>query len=94
MRAFAFLLLTALVLVWFERRVVAFMQNRIGPLHTGQSGILQPVADIIKLCSKEDIVPEKADKKMFAALPVFALAIVLTLIKSLLAVACAKPIDC
>ena len=54
------------------------MQNRIGPLHTGRSGILQPVADIIKLFAKEDIVPEKADKRMFSALPVFALAIVCT----------------
>jgi NADH-quinone oxidoreductase subunit H len=63
---------------WFDRKVYARLQNRIGPLHTGQSGILQPVADIIKLFAKEDIVPEKADKAMFSALPVFALAIVCT----------------
>jgi len=63
---------------WFDRKVYARMQNRIGPLHTGRSGILQPIADFIKLMAKEDIVPEKADKTMFSALPVFGLAIVST----------------
>jgi len=63
---------------WFDRKVYARLQNRIGPLHTGRSGILQPIADFIKLMAKEDIVPEKADKVMFSALPVFALAIVST----------------
>jgi NADH-quinone oxidoreductase subunit H len=63
---------------WFDRKVYARMQNRIGPLHTGRSGILQPIADFIKLMAKEDIVPEKADKAMFSALPVFGLAIVST----------------
>jgi NADH-quinone oxidoreductase subunit H len=63
---------------WFDRKIYARLQNRIGPLHTGRSGILQPIADFIKLMAKEDIVPEKADKMMFSALPVFALAIVST----------------
>lgn len=63
---------------WFDRKIYARMQNRIGPLHTGRAGILQPIADFIKLMAKEDIVPEKADKAMFSALPVFALAIVST----------------
>jgi NADH-quinone oxidoreductase subunit H len=63
---------------WFDRKIYARLQNRIGPLHTGRSGILQPIADFIKLMAKEDIVPEKADKIMFSALPVFALAIVST----------------
>ncbi|HEX7319788.1 MAG TPA: complex I subunit 1 family protein [bacterium] len=63
---------------WFDRKIYARMQNRIGPLHTGRSGLLQPIADFIKLMAKEDIVPEKADKGMFSALPVFALAIVCT----------------
>jgi NADH-quinone oxidoreductase subunit H len=63
---------------WVDRKVYARMQNRIGPLHTGRAGILQPVADIVKLLAKEDIVPDKADRRMFSALPVFALAIVCT----------------
>jgi NADH-quinone oxidoreductase subunit H len=63
---------------WFDRKIYARLQNRIGPLHTGRAGILQPIADFIKLMAKEDIVPEKADKAMFSALPVFALAIVST----------------
>ena len=63
---------------WFDRKVYARLQNRLGPFHTGRSGILQPIADFVKLMAKEDIVPEKADKAMFSALPVFALAIVCT----------------
>jgi len=63
---------------WFDRKLYARFQNRIGPLHTGRSGILQPIADFVKLMAKEDIVPAKADKGMFTALPVFALAIVCT----------------
>jgi NADH-quinone oxidoreductase subunit H len=59
---------------WFDRKVYARLQNRIGPLHTGSGGILQPVADFIKLMSKEDIVPTKADKGLFNALPLFSLA--------------------
>jgi NADH-quinone oxidoreductase subunit H len=59
---------------WFDRKVYARLQNRIGPLHTGAGGILQPVADFIKLLSKEDIVPAKADKGVFNALPLFSLA--------------------
>lgn len=73
-----FLMVYSTFCEWFDRKLYARMQNRIGPLHTGRAGILQPVADIIKLFAKEDIVPERADKGMFSALPVFALAIVST----------------
>jgi NADH-quinone oxidoreductase subunit H len=73
-----FLLVYSTFCEWVDRKIYARLQNRIGPLHTGRSGILQPIADIIKLFAKEDIVPEKADKWMFSALPVFALAIVCT----------------
>jgi NADH-quinone oxidoreductase subunit H len=73
-----FLLVYSTFCEWFDRKLYARMQNRLGPLHTGRSGILQPVADFIKLCAKEDIVPEMADKAMFSALPVFALAIICT----------------
>jgi NADH-quinone oxidoreductase subunit H len=73
-----FLFLYSTFAEWFDRKVYARLQNRIGPLHTGRSGLLQPIADFIKLMAKEDIVPEKADKFMFSALPVFAIAIVCT----------------
>jgi NADH-quinone oxidoreductase subunit H len=63
---------------WFDRKVYARLQNRMGPTHTGRWGILQPVADFFKLMSKEDIVPDKADKTLFNLLPIFGLAIVAT----------------
>jgi len=63
---------------WFDRKVYARLQNRMGPTHTGRWGILQPVADFIKLLAKEDIVPEKADKTLFTLLPVFGIAAVST----------------
>jgi NADH-quinone oxidoreductase subunit H len=73
-----FLFVYALFCEWFDRKAYARLQNRRGPLHTGKAGILQPLADYIKLFSKEEIIPEKADKIMFTLLPVFGLAIVLT----------------
>jgi NADH-quinone oxidoreductase subunit H len=63
---------------WFDRKVYARLQNRMGPTHTGRWGILQPVADFIKLLAKEDIVPELADKTLFTLLPVFGIAAVST----------------
>jgi NADH-quinone oxidoreductase subunit H len=63
---------------WFDRKVYARLQNRMGPTHTGRWGILQPVADFFKLMAKEDIVPEKADRTVFTLLPIFGLAIVAT----------------
>jgi NADH-quinone oxidoreductase subunit H len=63
---------------WVDRKVFARLQNRIGPLYTGTQGILQPVADFVKLMAKEDIVPEEADKSMFTVLPIVALAVICT----------------
>lgn len=63
---------------WFDRKVYARLQNRMGPTHTGRFGVLQPVADFVKLMAKEDIVPERADKGMFNVLPVFGIAVVAT----------------
>jgi NADH-quinone oxidoreductase subunit H len=65
-------------LEWIDRKLYARMQNRRGPLYTGWSGILQPVADIVKLMGKEDITPRQADKFMFNILPLIALASVCT----------------
>jgi NADH-quinone oxidoreductase subunit H len=63
---------------WFDRKVYARLQNRMGPTHTGRWGLLQPIADFFKLMSKEDVVPDKADKQLFTALPIVGLAIVTT----------------
>jgi NADH-quinone oxidoreductase subunit H len=63
---------------WFDRKVYARLQNRMGPTHTGRGGILQPIADFFKLLAKEDIVPDAADKGLFKALPVVGLAVVMT----------------
>ncbi len=63
---------------WFDRKLYARLQNRIGPAYTGRAGILQPVADFFKLLFKEDIVPEKADRIIFSSLPVIGLATVIT----------------
>jgi NADH-quinone oxidoreductase subunit H len=73
-----FLLVYSTFCEWFDRKAYARLQNRMGPTHTGRFGILQPVADIIKLLSKEDVVPKAADKTMFNLLPIFGLAIVST----------------
>jgi NADH-quinone oxidoreductase subunit H len=63
---------------WVDRKVFARLQNRIGPMYTGTRGVLQPIADFVKLMAKEDIVPEKADASMFTALPIVSLAVVCT----------------
>lgn len=65
-------------LEWLDRKLYARMQNRRGPLYTGWSGMMQPVADIIKLLSKEDITPAHADKGAFAFMPLLSLASVIT----------------
>jgi NADH-quinone oxidoreductase subunit H len=57
------------VMTWVERRALAFMQFRLGPNRTGPAGILQPVADGIKLFFKEEFMPPGADKWLFLAAP-------------------------
>jgi NADH-quinone oxidoreductase subunit H len=73
-----FLFFYAVFVEWADRKLYARFQNRMGPTHTGKSGILQPIADFLKLMAKEDITPNQSDKSLFKAVPIFALASVLT----------------
>ncbi|PHX93764.1 MAG: NADH-quinone oxidoreductase subunit NuoH [Acidimicrobium sp.] len=62
-------LVATMLMVWFERKAIAGMQNRIGPNKTGPFGILQTLADGIKLFFKEDLFPSRADRFVFALAP-------------------------
>jgi NADH-quinone oxidoreductase subunit H len=67
---FAFLMVSVIFIIWLERRVVAFMQTRIGPNRAGPFGLLQSVADAIKLFFKEDVRPSSADRLLYALAPI------------------------
>lgn len=74
-----FILVVDILLVWVERKMVARFQDRLGPNRVGPFGIIQPIADVIKLLIKEDILPDGADRFIYNIAPIFALATVLLL---------------
>lgn len=69
---FVVLVLLTLFNIWWERRVVARMQHRVGPNVHGPFGLLQSLADGVKLALKEDLIPKAADKVVFVLAPVIA----------------------
>lgn len=71
--AFAVLMVSVLFMVWFERKVVSDMQSRIGPNRAGPWGMLQTLADGIKLFFKEDLLPDRADRRIFRLAPYLSL---------------------
>ena len=74
---FVFVLAMVMGFIWFERRAMAIMQARLGPNRTGPFGVLQPVADALKVMLKEDIIPAKGDKVVHWLAPVVAFVPVL-----------------
>jgi NADH-quinone oxidoreductase subunit H len=75
---FIFMIAMGLFYQWVDRKFYAKLQNRYGPLHTGPKGLYQPLADLIKLLAKEDIVPAAANKFLFTLTPILLLAIPMT----------------
>ena len=68
------LLMSAAAMVWVERKVAAWLQQRLGPILVGPAGLLQPFADIIKLSFKEELRPAAADKWLFYLAPAISAA--------------------
>ncbi len=66
---FAFMMVAVMFMVWFERKVISDMQSRIGPARAGPWGMLQTLADGIKLFFKEDLLPRDAERRVFRLAP-------------------------
>ena len=67
-------LLGAAIVSWMERRLLGRFQNRIGPNRWGPFGLLQPIADLFKLITKEDLIPAGADRIAFTLVPIIMVA--------------------
>jgi NADH-quinone oxidoreductase subunit H len=72
---FTFILFFTLFCDWVERKIEARMQNRMGPTFTGPKGILQPLADFIKLLTKEEIAPSESKRNIFNFTPILAFSV-------------------
>ncbi len=70
---FSFLATVVLSLTWYERKMLARIQMRVGPSRVGPHGLLQPVADVFKLMAKEDVRPDVSSKSLFWIAPVLVL---------------------
>lgn len=68
----AILLVFVMYAIYFERKVIGYMQVRYGPNRTGPMGLLQSLADVLKLLLKEDIIPAQVDRKIFILAPIIA----------------------
>jgi NADH-quinone oxidoreductase subunit H len=75
---FGVLVLGAAIAVYAERRVSAFIQERVGPNRVGPAGIIQPFADVVKLLLKEDIVPRQANRFIHDIAPIISITIALS----------------
>jgi len=76
-----FIVATAVAyLVYGERKISAFIQARLGPMRVGPWGLLQPLADLVKLISKEDFIPDKADKVLFPLAPMISVLAAFTVL--------------
>ncbi|MBI2710435.1 MAG: NADH-quinone oxidoreductase subunit NuoH [Actinobacteria bacterium] len=71
--AFVFLLVATMLMIWFERKLIGDMQNRVGPNRAGPWGIMQSMADGIKVFFKEDLTPERSDRFVFKLAPYLSL---------------------
>ena len=87
----AFVLTLVMGFIWIERRGMARMQARLGPNRVGPFGILQPVADAIKVLIKEDLVPTNADKIVHLLAPIVAFTPALKPLISLLMLGSSAP---
>src|ERR1035437_5064777 len=74
---FAVLMTTLAYLQWVERKVIAHIQVRPGPYRVGPHGLLQPLADVIKLLTKEDLVPPYVNRPLYLAAPFLAITMAL-----------------